>query len=202
MTLPRRQFLHLAACAGALPAASRIAGAQAYPTRPITVVVPFAPGGLADLIGRIVADGMRTSLGQSLIIENVGGAAGSIGAGRVARATPDGYTLVLGIWNTHVANGAIYALQYDIVKDFEPIALLADAPMLLVAHRSVPANDLKEFIAWLKANPRRPAAKGNGHAIWPRGLSRRRHGDTRCCVGADRDDIYQSGDITAARARR
>jgi tripartite-type tricarboxylate transporter receptor subunit TctC len=153
MTLPRRQFLHLAACAGALPAASRIAGAQAYPTRPITVVVPFAPGGLADLIGRIVADGMRTSLGQSLIIENVGGAAGSIGAGRVARATPDGYTLVLGIWNTHVANGAIYALQYDIVKDFEPIALLADAPMLLVAHRSVPANDLKEFIAWLKANP-------------------------------------------------
>jgi tripartite-type tricarboxylate transporter receptor subunit TctC len=153
MKLPRRRFLHLAAGASALPAVSRIAKAQAYPTRPITMVVPFAPGGLTDVIGRILADGMRTSLGQSVIIENVGGAAGSIGTGRVARATPDGYTLVVGIWNTHVANGAIYALQYDIVKDFEPILLLADAPLLLVANKAVPANDLKEFIAWLKVNP-------------------------------------------------
>jgi tripartite-type tricarboxylate transporter receptor subunit TctC len=153
MKLPRRNFLRLAAGAAALPAVSRIARAQAYPTRPITMIVPFAPGGLADLIGRIAAEGMQTSLGQPIIIENVGGAAGNIGTGRVARAAPDGYTLVLGIWNTHVANGAIYALQYDVVKDFEPIALLADAPMLLVAHKSVPANDLKEFIVWLKANP-------------------------------------------------
>ena len=153
MKFPRRKFLHLAACAAALPAVSRIARAQGYPSRPITLVVPFAPGGLADVIGRIVAEGMRPSLGQTVIIENVGGAGGNIGTGRVARAAPDGYTLVLGIWNTHVGNGAIYSLQYDIVKDFEPVALLADAPLLLVANAAVPANDLSEFIAWLKANP-------------------------------------------------
>ena len=105
------------------------------------------------MIGRILADGMRTSLGQSVIIENVGGANGSIGTGRVARAAPDGYTLVVGIWNTHVANGATYALQYDVVEDFEPVLLLADAPLLLVASKAVPANDLKEFIAWLELNP-------------------------------------------------
>ena len=99
--LPRRRFLHLAAGAAALPAVSRFAWAQAYPSRPITMIVPFPPGGLADVIGRIVAEGMRASLGQSIIIENVGGANGSIGTGRVARTAPDGYTLVLGIWNTH-----------------------------------------------------------------------------------------------------
>src|SRR5262245_4308012 len=109
MKLPRRNFLHLAAGAAALPAISRFAWAQAYPTRPITMIVPFAPGGLTDVIGRILAEGMRTSLGQPVIIENVGGANGSIGTGRVARAAPDGYTLVVGIWNTHVANAAICA---------------------------------------------------------------------------------------------
>jgi tripartite-type tricarboxylate transporter receptor subunit TctC len=119
------------------------------------MIVPFAPGGLADVTGRIMAEGMRASLGQSIIIENVGGANGSIGTGRVARAAPDGYTLVLGIWNTHVGNGATYALQYDVVNDFEPIALHADAPLLLVAKKAIPANDLKELIAWLKANPTR-----------------------------------------------
>jgi tripartite-type tricarboxylate transporter receptor subunit TctC len=153
MNLPRRQFLHLGAGAVALSAVSRVVRAQGYPSRPITLVVPFAPGGLADVIGRIVAEGMRPSIGQTVIIENVGGAGGNIGTGRVARAAPDGYTLVLGIWNTHVANGAIYSLQYDIVTDFEPVALLADAPLLLVANKAVPANDLSEFIAWLRANP-------------------------------------------------
>jgi tripartite-type tricarboxylate transporter receptor subunit TctC len=153
MKLPRRRFLHLAAGAAAVPAASRVACAQTYPSRPITMIVPFPPGGLADAIGRILAEGMRTSLGQSVIIENVGGATGSIGTGRVARATPDGYTIVLGIWNTHVANGAMYALPYDVVSDFAPVALLADAPLLLAAKKALPANDLKEFIAWLKANP-------------------------------------------------
>ena len=153
MKLLRRRFLCLAASIATLPPVSRIARAQTYPARSITMIVPFAPGGLADLIGRILAEGMRASLGQSVIIENVGGAAGNIGTGRVARAAPDGYTLVLGIWNTHVANGAIYALQYDVVKDFEPIALLADAPLVLVARKALPANDLKEFIAWLKLNP-------------------------------------------------
>src|SRR5215471_15166910 len=124
MKLPRREFLHLAAGAAALPAVSRTARAQTYPSRPITMVVPYPPGGLTDVIGRILAEGMRTSLGQSVIIENIGGANGSIGTGRVARAASDGYTLVVGIWNTHVANGAIYALQYDVVKDFEPVVLL------------------------------------------------------------------------------
>src|SRR5215831_12965070 len=153
MKLPRRKFLHLAAGASALPAISRFARAQTYPSRPITMIVPYPPGGLTDVIGRILAEGMRTSLGQSVIIENIGGANGSIGTGRVARAASDGYTLVVGIWNTHVANGATYALQYDVVKDFEPVVLLADAPLLLVASKAVPANDLKEFIAWLKLNP-------------------------------------------------
>lgn len=130
MKLPRRQFLQLAASAAALPAVSRIARAQSYPTRPVTMIVPYAPGGLTDVIGRVLAEGMRTSLGQPVIIENVGGANGSIGTGRVARAASDGYTLLVGIWNTHVANAAIYALQYDVVKDFEPVLLLADAPFL------------------------------------------------------------------------
>jgi tripartite-type tricarboxylate transporter receptor subunit TctC len=143
----------MAAAAAALPGMPRIARAQAYPSRPITLVVPFAPGGIADIIGRVVAEGMRPSLGQSVIVENVGGGAGSIGTSRVARAAPDGYTIVLGIWNTHVANAVIYSLQYDIVKDFEPVALLADAPMLLAVKKTIPANDLGEFIAWLKANP-------------------------------------------------
>src|SRR5712671_368538 len=123
MKLPRRTFLHLAAGAAALPAVSHIARAQAYPTKPITMVVPYAVGGPTDVIGRIVAEGMRASLGQPTIIENVGGAQGSIGVGRVARAVGDGYTLLIGDWSTHVVNGAIYELQYDALKDFEPISL-------------------------------------------------------------------------------
>src|ERR1043165_7748299 len=111
MNLPhRRQFLHLAAGAAALPAMSRVAKAQAYPSRPITIVVPFPAGGSTDVIGRILAEKMRVSLGQTVIIENVGGAGGSIGVGRVARAAPDGYTLDIGQWDTHVANGAAYPL--------------------------------------------------------------------------------------------
>src|SRR6478752_4415570 len=158
MKLPRRQFLHLAAAAAALPAASRIARAQAYPARPITLVVPFAAGGPVDTLARIVAERMRPSLGQPIVIENVTGAGGSIGAGRVAHAVPDGYTLVIGIWTTHVVNGAIYALQYDVLKDFEPIALLANNPQVIVAKKSMPANDLKGLIAWLKANPDKASA--------------------------------------------
>ena len=128
MKLPRRQFLHLVAGAAALPAASPIVMAQAYPSRSITMVVPFAAGGPDDTLARIVAERMRASLGQPVVIENVTGAGGSIGVGRVARAVPDGYTLVIGIWTTHVVNGAIYALQYDVLNDFEPIALLANNP--------------------------------------------------------------------------
>ena len=164
MKLPRRSFLHLTACAAAVPAMSHIAGAQTYPSRSITLVVPFAAGGPVDTLARIVAERMRTSLGQPVVIENVTGAGGSIGAGRVARAVPDGYTLIIGIWTTHVVNGAIYALQYDVLNDFEPIALLANNPQVIVAKKSMPANDLKGLIAWLKANPDKASAGTAGVA--------------------------------------
>ncbi len=170
MPLLRRRFLQLAAGAAVLPAVTATSQAQGYPSRPITLIVPFPPGGLTDVVGRLVAEGMRTSLGQTIVIENVGGATGSIGTGRVARAAPDGYTLTIGIWNTHVANGVTYPLQYDVVNDFEPIALLADAPLLILGKRALPANDLQELIAWLKANPDRASmgttgAGGPGHLL-------------------------------------
>ena len=113
----------------------RIASAQAYPTRPITIVVPFAAGGPTDVIARLLAERMRASLGQPVIVENVGGAGGTIGVGRVARAAPDGYTLSIGHWSTHVVNGAIYPLPYDLLNDFEPISLLASNPYLIVARK-------------------------------------------------------------------
>jgi tripartite-type tricarboxylate transporter receptor subunit TctC len=134
------------------------ATAQVYPSRPITIVVPFAAGGPLDTLARILAERMWASLGQPVVIENVTGAGGSIGTGRVARAAPDGYTLVIGIWSTHVVNGAIYALQYDVLNDFEPIALLANNSQLIVAKKSMPADDLKSLIAWLKANPDKASA--------------------------------------------
>jgi tripartite-type tricarboxylate transporter receptor subunit TctC len=127
--------------------------AQDYPARPITIVVPFPAGGPTDTVGRIVAERMRAVLGKPVLIENVGGAGGSVGIGRVAHASPDGYTIALGIWSTQVVNAAIYSLSYDVVEDFEPIALLASTPLMIVAKKSLPANDLKELIAWLKANP-------------------------------------------------
>ncbi len=129
------------------------ASAQVYPARPITMVVPFPAGGPTDTIGRVVAEGMRPSLGQPVVIDNVGGAAGSIAAGRVARSSPDGYTIGLGSGTTHVANGAVYSLKYDLVTDFEPISMLTTQPMLIIAKKAMPAKDLRELIAWLKANP-------------------------------------------------
>lgn len=151
--MKRRRFLQLTAAAAMLPAAARIASAQSYPSRPITLIVPYPPGGLSDISARLVVDGMAQALGQSIIIENVGGASGSIGTGRVARAEADGYTIALGIWNTHVANGVSLRLTYDIVNDFMPIMLIADAPLLLLARKDLPANSFKEMVAWLKANP-------------------------------------------------
>jgi tripartite-type tricarboxylate transporter receptor subunit TctC len=146
----------------ALLGVSSIARAQTYPVRPITMIVPFAAGGPVDVIGRILAERMRLSLGQPVIIENVTGAAGNIGVGRVAHAAPDGYTLSIGIWSTHVVNGAIYKLQYDVLDDFEPIALIASFPVLIVARNTAPANDLKGLIAWLKANPDKISAGTGG----------------------------------------
>jgi tripartite-type tricarboxylate transporter receptor subunit TctC len=158
MKFRRRHFLQLAGAAVAAPAFSRRASALDYPSRPITLIVPFPPGGGADAIGRIVVERMRASLGQPIVIEIVAGANGSIGTGRAARATPDGYTLLVGLWNTHVANGALYTLPYDVLKDFEPISLLASNPELILAKKAMPGSDLKGLIAWLKANPQKASA--------------------------------------------
>jgi len=127
--------------------------AQNYPSRPITLVVPFAAGGPVDTIARLVAVPMGKTLSQTVLVENTTGAAGTIGVGRVARAAPDGYTLSIGHWSTHVINGAIYPLQYDLLRDLEPLAMIATNPLLVVANPAVPARDLKELIAWLRANP-------------------------------------------------
>jgi tripartite-type tricarboxylate transporter receptor subunit TctC len=152
MRLPHCRFLRMAACAAALLAVSETAPAQIYPSRPITIVVPAAAGGPLDVLARILSERMRLSLAQPFIVENVAGAAGSIGVGRVARAPPDGYTLALGMWGTHVVNAAIYPLAYDVVTDFEPISLIGSMPELIVASKTTPANDLRGLIDWLKAN--------------------------------------------------
>jgi len=148
--------------AAAMAALTGIAGAmaQTYPSRPITMIVPLAPGGSTDVIARIMAEGMRASLGQPVIVENITGAGGTIGVGRLARAAPDGYTIGIGQWGTNMANGAIYTLQYDLLKDFEPIALIASQPFLIVTRKTMPAKDLKELVAWLKANTDK-ATQGN-----------------------------------------
>jgi tripartite-type tricarboxylate transporter receptor subunit TctC len=162
MKLPRRRLLRLAAGAAVLPAASRIARAQTYPSRPVTLIVGFAAGGPTDTVVRILAEGMRASLHQNVIIENVTGANGSLGVGRVARASGDGYTLSAGGWDTHVMNGALYPLSYDVVQDFESIALLRSAPYLILSSLAIPANDLQGLIAWLKAYPDKASAGSNG----------------------------------------
>jgi tripartite-type tricarboxylate transporter receptor subunit TctC len=136
----------------ALAASITGASAQTYPARPITIVVPFAAGGPADAMARVFGDRMGRSLGQQVIIEDVVGAGGSVGVGRVVRAAPDGYTVGIGHWSTHVVNGAIYDLPYDLLKDLEPVARLPANPQFIVSRKGVPAANLKELIAWLKAN--------------------------------------------------
>jgi tripartite-type tricarboxylate transporter receptor subunit TctC len=148
----------LAAALGSVPCA-----AQTYPSRPITMIVPFAAGGPNDTIGRIMAERMRAPLGQPIIIENVVGANGTIGVGRAARAAPDGYTISMGGFNSHVVNGAVYALAYDVLRDFDPVTLLSSSGGgLIVARKTLPANDLKGLIAWLKANPDTASAGNPG----------------------------------------
>jgi tripartite-type tricarboxylate transporter receptor subunit TctC len=155
------KLLHAIAVAATLGAIGG-APAQNYPSRPITMGMPFAAGGPGDTLARILAERMGASLGQSVIVENITGAAGSIGAGRVARAPPDGYTLILGNWSTHVVNAAAYALTYDVINDFEPVSLVATQPVVIIARKSMPADDLKELIAWLKANPGKASAGNAG----------------------------------------
>ena len=161
MTIPRRHVLQLVAAATLLTS-PRMARADDYPSRPITVIVPFSAGGPLDITGRMIAAKMQQTLGQPIVIENVGGAGGSIGVGRGARAVPDGYTLTMGIWSTHVVNPVLYDLSYDVEKDFEPIAPITDGPLVICARKDFPANDLKELIAWLKANPDKATSSDAG----------------------------------------
>src|SRR6201747_1142440 len=140
-----------------------VARAQNYPSRPITIIVPFSAGGPSDAMSRILAERMKTALGETLLIENVTGAGGSLGVGRAVRSAPDGYTVSFGHLGTHVANGAIYKLGYDLVADLEPVALLPSNPMVIVSKNAVPAKSLKELLDWLKARPA-PGTRGPGGA--------------------------------------
>jgi tripartite-type tricarboxylate transporter receptor subunit TctC len=146
------------------------APAQPYPSRAITIVVPLAAGGPNDTLARILAEPMRAALGQPVIVENVTGAGGTVGTGRVARASPDGYTIGMGFLGTHVLNGAIYALPYDVVTDFEPIALVSSNPHVVVAKAALPAKNLRELIGWLKVNPASAATAGVGTSTHVAGL--------------------------------
>jgi tripartite-type tricarboxylate transporter receptor subunit TctC len=136
----------------ALAAFAGIAGAQSYPTRPVTLISPFPPGGSTDTTARIIAEAMRPALGQPVVIENVGGAGGTIGVGRVARAAPDGYTIDIGQWDTHVG-AIIFPINFDLQKDFTPIGLMTINPQVFIARKGFPADDLKGLVAWMKANP-------------------------------------------------
>jgi tripartite-type tricarboxylate transporter receptor subunit TctC len=148
------------------------APAQDYPSHPITMIVPFAAGGPTDTLGRILSERMRASLGETIVIENVTGAGSTIGVGRAAQATPDGYTLALGNWTSFVGSGALYRTSYDLRKDFEPVSLLTFAPMLIVGKNTLPVKDAKELIAWLKASPDKVSAAtvGAGSAAHVCGL--------------------------------
>jgi tripartite-type tricarboxylate transporter receptor subunit TctC len=161
-----RRVLALAAMAAAICIVFKgTALTQTYPSRPITIIVPFAAGGPNDALARMLAEQMRASLGRPVIIENMPGANGSVGVGRVVRAAPDGYTLSIGSMSSHVLNGAVYRLSYDLIKDLEPVSPLVGEPTVIVGRKGVPADDLGHLIAWLRANP--VAAR------------RRTHGDCR-----------------------
>ena len=142
-----------AAVAVAVAGLSVSTAAQDYPSHPITIVVGFPPGGPTDTVARIIADKMSKSLGQSVIVENIPGAAGTIGGARVARAKPDGYTLSVGQWSSNVGAGVIYPLSYHVMDDFEPVALLSTSYLWIVGNKNLPVNNLKELVVWLKANP-------------------------------------------------
>ena len=143
----------LAIALAALAASIVSAPAQVYPSRPITIIVPTTAGGPPDTIARLLAERMRSTLGQPVIVENITGAGGTISVARVVRAAPDGYTLSIGHLNSHIFGGAAYSPSYDVLTDLEPVALLTTAPLVLVARHALPPNDLRELIAWLKANP-------------------------------------------------
>ena len=160
MKPPRRYVL--AASAAALLVVAPEAIAQTYPARPVTMIVPASAGGPTDAIARVLSERMTANLGGTVLVDNVAGAGGSIGVGKVARSAPDGYTLGIGQWSHYVLNGATYALQYDLLADFAPVAMIVTGPLLLVSRKDLPANDLKGLIAWLKANPDKATAGTGG----------------------------------------
>jgi len=156
VNLYRRRFLQFAAGAAALPALSRLAWAQAYPTRPMTMIVPFAAGGPQDVLGRLLAQRMGEILRQSVVVENIGGAGGVTGSRRVADARPDGYTMGIGSVGTHAQNQSLYKRPpYDPVADFTPVALIAETPVVLIARKDLPAENLDEFAAYTRQNQAR-----------------------------------------------
>jgi tripartite-type tricarboxylate transporter receptor subunit TctC len=150
--------MRVVSIAVALIAGVASAAAQTYPNKSITIIVPFAAGGPSDALARIMGDRMRKTLGQQFVVENVTGAAGSIGVGRAVKAAPDGYTISFGHLGTHVCNGAIYPLSYDMLTDLAPVVMLPSNPMVVVSSNKVPAKNLKELIAWLKANASKATA--------------------------------------------
>ncbi|MEA2885045.1 MAG: hypothetical protein QOH32_4301 [Bradyrhizobium sp.] len=156
----RRDFIQ--AAVGAVAAWPAMARAQTFPSRSITLIVPFAAGGPTDVLARILAEHMRGTLGQTVLIENVTGASGALAGLRAARAAPDGYTLTIGHWGTHVLNGAVYTLQYDVLNDFEPVALVGNGPQLIIGRPKLPAKDLRELIGWLKSNKATAGTAGPG----------------------------------------
>jgi tripartite-type tricarboxylate transporter receptor subunit TctC len=164
MKLRRRQFLRLASAVAAVPAMPRLARALDYPTRPITVIVPFSAGGPVDTMARLLAGPMQAMLGQPLIVENATGAGGTIGLGRVARAAPDGYTIEIGDGTSNVGSPAVYPLDFDALKSLAPVALLSFSPLIVVGRKGLPPNDVKELIAWLKANPGKATSGTVGNA--------------------------------------
>jgi tripartite-type tricarboxylate transporter receptor subunit TctC len=154
----------VAVAIAALTVGSGTAAAETYPSRPITMIAPFPAGGPSDALARVLSEPIRAALGQPIVIENVAGAGGNIGVGRLARSAPDGYTIGIGQWGTHVVNAVTYSLPYDVLHDFEPIALLAVTPQIIIARKNFPANNVKELVAWLKANPDKASAATVGAA--------------------------------------
>src|SRR6476469_7349784 len=149
----RRRLLAMLIAMLSGPALAGAAFAQAYPARPITMIVPFPAGGATDTLARYLGEIMRGLLGKPIVIENVGGAAGSLGVARAVRSAADGYTLSIGTSTTHMLTGGLYALQFDLLNDLEPVILIGSEPLLIVGKKSLPADDLKGLIAYLKANP-------------------------------------------------
>ena len=153
MELPRRKFLHLAAGAAAFPSLPRVASALDYPTRPLTLVVPFVAGGPSDVAGRVIAQRMSEVFGKPVVVENLSGAGGTVGSAHVAKALPDGYQFVLGNSGTHVWSQSLYKRPpYNTITDFTPVSLVVESPRTLITPKTFPANSLPEFIAYVKAN--------------------------------------------------